>query len=261
LQSLLSSAHLFLSLAYFDQGKLDEAWYTCDAALTFAQQVFAANPRNPHLQDGLECAYRWLGRICLAKGELSQAVDALQQAADLCRKLTQQCPEKLVWRGHLSMTWCYLAVALRRQNQLAEAAAQIRDSVALARQVMEHDSTNAERRMDFGIALREASELYIAQGRLPEARSPLDESVAVARQNAAMDASNAVYRMELVISLRLSGHLARIEGRSDDAHAALSQAVGIAMALAVLDPTNMTWRRELEAVKRECGMLTHAASL
>jgi tetratricopeptide (TPR) repeat protein len=139
------------------------------------------------------------------------------------------------------------------QGKLQEAMNIYQQGLAIAKQLIDRDNSNADLRRDLSLSYNKVGGVLEAQGKLQEALDAYKQSLNIRRLLADQDKSYAGWQRDLSVSYEQVGHVLVAQGKLPEALEIYQQSLDIRRTLADEDKANVGRQRDLSVSYGDVG--------
>src|SRR5262249_61177173 len=166
------------------------------------------NPRDTTYQRDLAVAYKEIGDVQVARGDLTGALKSYRDSLAIAGRLAQSDPGNAIWQRDLSVSFTKVGEVLQAQGDLAGALKSHRTSHAIAERLAQSDPGNAGWQYDLSVMFEKLGGVQVAQGDLAGALTSYRDSFAIRKRLAQLDPGNAGWQRALSASIKKLGGVA-----------------------------------------------------
>jgi tetratricopeptide (TPR) repeat protein len=236
-----------------DQGDLQAALASYQAALAIAERLAAADPANAEAQRDLSISHNKIGDIRRTQRDLQAAMLSHLAALVIAERLAAADPANAEAQRDLSTSHDHIGDILRTQNELQPALARYQAALAIRESLAAIDPANANAQCDLCVSHNKIGDTRREQGDLQAALASYQAALAIAERLAAADPANAEAQRDLSISHNKIGDIRRDQGEHQAALASYLHARAIRERRAAADPANALAQRDLAASHTRIG--------
>jgi eukaryotic-like serine/threonine-protein kinase len=183
--------------SYIELGEIEAATAFSNNALAIREKLFAADPTNIQIYGDLTVSLDTEGDLRVRAGDPAGALKLLRRSLKMREAALEQDPTMTLAKRYIAVSRNKIAAALRAQNDLREALAQLNQALKINRELSLNDSTNLELRRELAASLQGAGEILTliavkerSKDKWHEARNLLEESLIIYSE---MKANNQLF--------------------------------------------------------------------
>jgi eukaryotic-like serine/threonine-protein kinase len=251
-----------------DQGHLQAALESYQAALALAARLAQAAPANAQRQLAYANDWAWVGKTYWSQGRLEAASAAFEAAQRVLTRAQGYAPDDAEMRFELATLDNDIGHVLEAQGRLEEAAVRYQSMLRISRQLAAGEPARKEWTVELGMAHNNLGKLALLSGKLATAVDEYRQDDAIETGLSARDPSDNEQLENVVTAHAILGRTLALGGDLEGGLLALNQSVEAAARLVAFDPQNATFQNDLALydsqlarLKRLHGELTDAADL
>ena len=234
--------HEAIGVIHLEQGELDAAQQSFEAALGIAELLAAADPTNGLAQRELSVLRNRLGDVFETRGELDAALVEYRKALEVRRTLAAIDLSNAQAQRDLSLSHERVGDVLRKQERFQEAQAELEASLAITRQLAAAEPDNSQWQEELAMAQRSVARVLDAQGRVDDALEAYAAALAVVEAVVRAEPSDIEAQKDLLGYYADLGLLQEREGRQAEAQRSYCRAKAVVVALVGLEPDRAAWQ-------------------
>ena len=251
-----------------EQGHLQAAMESYQAALTIAAALARAAPANAQRQLAYANDWAWIGKTYWSEGQLDAAGRAFEAGQRVLARAEALDPNDTQLRFQTATLDNDIGHVLEAQGRLEEAAVHYQNMLRVARELVAVDSGRKEWTVELGMAHNNLGKLALMSGNLAAAIAEYQADEAIEAQLSARDPHDNDQLENVVTARAILGRTLALAGDTTAGALDLSQSVEIATRLAAFEPRDMTFQEDralyesqLARLKRLAGDLPAASAL
>jgi serine/threonine-protein kinase len=167
-------------------------------ALKLAEDLTAANPGDPELQQWLGAACVGLGQACQAQGRLPEAEPLVQRGEAIFRQLAVRYPTVLEGRRYVGIGLTMVGEFYRTTNQPAKAIAVFEEARAYLQAVADKNPALNDVQVGLATCADQLGRLYGDAGKPEQALAAFGQAVAAVERLVARQPEHARFKFSLV---------------------------------------------------------------
>ncbi|HMW24611.1 MAG TPA: tetratricopeptide repeat protein [Burkholderiaceae bacterium] len=223
-----------LGQIYTDAGQLDKAKAAAKRAVDSAE---TDRDRSD--------AFRALGNVLAAQGDLDGARARIQDSLDIAKRLAAADPSSVGLQRDVSDSLDSLGTILIDLGDLAGARALFQESLAIDKRLATAYPSSAGLQSNVAVSLERLGDVLIAQGDLAGARARFQDSLDLRKRLAAADPSSAGLQREVSVSLNKLGDVLIAQGDLSGARTRFQDSLDITKRLAAADPSSASLQSDI----------------
>ncbi|QWT21063.1 TIR domain-containing protein [Bacillus sp. NP157] len=251
-----------------DQGRLDAAMASYQAARVVAARLAASSPRDLRRQIALGEVESFIGMVYWRQGSLDHAQASFMQAQSVLGHAGSIAPQDHALGFQLAMLDNNIGHVMEARGELETAALQYHAMLALMQVLVAAEPANGDWAESLGSAYNNLGKLALLRGELATAVSNYAAEENILARLAQVDPKDANLRDSLLTIHAILGRTQALAGDVQQGVERLQRAVDMAGELALLDPSNTEaqehlalYATQLARLRRLQGDLPAAAAL
>jgi eukaryotic-like serine/threonine-protein kinase len=228
-----------------DQGHLQAALESYQAALALTARLARAAPANVQTQLAYANDWAWIGKSYWSLGELDAAGRAFEAARRVLTRTEAYAPNDTQLRFETATVDNDIGHVLEAQGRLEEAAVHYHSMLRTSEELVAINPGHREWSIELGMAHNNLGKVALMSGDLAAAVAEYRADDAIEAQLSARDPTDNEQLENVVTAHAILGRTLALAGDIRSGVLDLNQSIETAARLAAFDPQNATFREDL----------------
>ncbi|BAT58210.1 tetratricopeptide repeat protein [Variibacter gotjawalensis] len=215
--------------------------------------LVATAPNDADLQRSRAAMLLRFSEIYTRTGDAKRAMDSLQEALAIVRKLLTIDPKRPLWLRDQIVIFERIAILTGQMGNAAESERLQDESLVTLRKLIADNPDSVDLQRDLMVTLKRTGQRKLSAGNLAAAQTDFAEALKTIRALVARDANNAQWQNDLADTLVAFSDGQTAAGDNAGAITSLEEALTVSRALVARDNTNIKWARDLTLVLERLG--------
>jgi tetratricopeptide (TPR) repeat protein len=224
-----------------------------DTAKGTFDQLAAAAPDNPALQESRADMFDEFGDTYVSLGDLTRALQADRESLAIRQQLANAEPGDRERQNSLAVSYQNIGDVLLAQGKLPEALGYYRDGFGIVRKLAAADPRDERWQGELAAFQERIGDVLGAEGNLPDALASYGESLAARERLAKSHPEDKSAQHALAVLYDRRGAALQAQGNVAEALASYRHCLAAAEDAAQADPDNADWQRDVAVCHNKIG--------